>query len=247
VCSSDLEIKRLSISLPRGWVLAYKNHPLAQAKVEISGGLCLDDYHINDILSASDCIGVFNSGVGVLAAAFEKPVYFYGKCFYAADGLNRTWISCDAISRDLIELWAVDREKLLRFFFHLIENVYSFATVKTTVRRDTKGITKTILEEIGYSSIKFPARDRIYTIAPNFDLGRSLLFEPYSYSSWLKRSSAKSSKGLKSAPTKSVSKPAPAKPGPRTAKAAKLRRNPHAFFRDARNPLLRRLKFFFSR
>ncbi|EGR2840371.1 hypothetical protein KZG85_002831 [Vibrio cholerae] len=110
------------------WVVLYKKHPLESGVSSIDGAIRVeDDAHINDLIDLSDRIFLINSGVGCLGLAFNRKVICAGQSFYAGNGLA---VSVETKEEALYEILnksnEPNKEKVYRFYHHLINNVYSF-------------------------------------------------------------------------------------------------------------------------
>lgn len=177
-----LEIHRLSLSLPRDWIMVVKQHPLATEQVALPSALNGDAFHINDLLTAADAVCVYNSGVGLLALAAQKPTFYYGRAFYGLDGLcrrfeNARWL-CDALAQPD----PPDRELMLRFYSYLINDFYSFADWTGSVAKASSTSNKFILERISYRTVRIPGREaRTFAGGTDIDLKRSVLFDRYRF------------------------------------------------------------------
>lgn len=209
-----LEIQKLANRLPRDWVLIYKNHPLARDKFNISGAFAANQFHINDLLEASDAVALFNSGTGLLAMAFNKPVFYYGKSFYAIDGVNYPFVDAASVV-EMLENGAppVDREKIRRFYSYLIEKFYSFAEYSAELAVGSATSMRSKLKSLHYRTLRIPGFDEVVFSKPEAINTNSILFDRYRFYWWHK------SQQQALAPAKALAKPAapvkavtPAKP-----------------------------------
>lgn len=174
-----LELKRLSLSLPRDWVMVYKNHPLAVQKFDLSSAICADQYHVHDILEAASAVALFNSGVGVISMAFNKRVFYYGPCFYAIDGVNEPFIDAEQMAETLRSVAPVDKNKVHQFFNYLLKELYSFADWKADVAAFSNLSNRTKVKDIKFTEVRIPGYAPAIYQYPAFDLRRSVLFDPY--------------------------------------------------------------------
>ena len=161
-------------------LLAYKNHPLNLTSQKIASAICLDQYHINDILDACDAVALFNSGTGILAMAFEKPVFYYGPVFYAIDGVNAQMTSAAQMRKQLSTLTPVDGEKVRRFFRYLTTEFYSFADWKAETKPASHG--KALVPKVHYlyyRSIQIPGQPRVEFAAPSALSKESILMDRF--------------------------------------------------------------------
>lgn len=174
-----LELKRLSLSLPRDWVMVYKNHPLAVQKFNLSSAICADQYHVHDILEAASAVALFNSGVGVISMAFNKRVFYYGPCFYAIDGVNEPFIDAEQMVETLGSVAPVDKNKVHQFFHYLLKELYSFADWEADVAAFSNLSNRTKVKDIKFTEVRIPGYAPAIYQYPAFDLRRSVLFDPY--------------------------------------------------------------------
>lgn len=155
------EIKKIENYLPDDWVLVIKNHPLSVDKYSSEKSINADAFHINDLIEASSTVILFNSGCGLLSMAFEKKVFYYGKCFYAIDGVNSKFQSAEQIYEEIVHGdFSVDMEKVFKFFYFLLFHFYSFAEVENKVV-SSNGAMKNVLTNIFYSALKLPRKETI--------------------------------------------------------------------------------------
>lgn len=174
-----IEVRRLSLMLPPDWVMIIKNHPLALRKADITSAVTADDYHIYDLIEASNAICLFNSGVGLEALAFYKPVFAYGRAFYRIDGLNDRFESAAQVRDSLIDLPVIDPKKVHRFFHHLINTVYSFAD--WSGRLEKKSATSQVfkLESLFFTTLRIDSYPPQTFIKREFNLRRSVIFDRF--------------------------------------------------------------------
>ncbi|WP_076342685.1 glycosyltransferase [Brachymonas chironomi] len=181
------EIRKLESMLPKDWVLVVKNHPLAVEQYESPGVIIADDCHINDLLEVASAVVLFNSGCGVISMAFDKPVFYYGKCFYAIEGVNEFFRDAEYLKNRLSSgEVSVDADKVHQFFYFLLHHFYSFATVENEVVT-VAGVKKNILKSIEYSSIKLPDQGRKYFPVSYALSDNSILLDRYAKSLYLAR------------------------------------------------------------
>lgn len=252
------ELKSLELSLPDDWVLVVKNHPLSTSKYVSPKALDADNFHVHDLIEASDAVVLFNSGCGVLSMAFEKKVFYYGKCFYAIDGVNAKFESAqtfvDILNNDDL---SVDVSKVIKFFYFLLYHFYSFAEVEKEIK--TRGDQKVnVLKRIFFKSICFPDRKRQEYNKPLSLSSESILLDRYQKALYIAKNSPQTAikkqqqSEVKEGPIKKVIvEPKVKRPVVLSAskfiispflgskKKAKLKERPHAFFSDSSNAFLR--------
>lgn len=111
------------------WLVVGKKHPLEKTRPNIKGIYFVsDEIHIYDLLEISDKVCLLNSGVGLLAAMFQKPVIYLGNAFYGFEGLNFEAHSAEQAVELINNNSLFVKPKVLeQFIYHLITKVYSFA------------------------------------------------------------------------------------------------------------------------
>ncbi|MDX1158461.1 glycosyltransferase [Sinorhizobium medicae] len=127
------QIVRVAAELGEDWKVVYKKHPAEVDFRPIPGATSAHDENIYDLLELASAVAVINSGVGVYAMMFGKPLLVFGDAWYAHDGIcfqvNAADDACEIIRGDL----TLDYERLLRFIHYLRFQFYSFG--KMTSRR----------------------------------------------------------------------------------------------------------------
>lgn len=184
------EMHKITILLENtDWKIIYKNHPLTIEKAQFENAINVDEYHIGDILDAADAITLINSGVGVLAAAYEKPVYHFGKAFYTHPSLNKAVSSAEELAEQLQEnLLAVEKDKSIRFISYLINHFYSFASWKRAERKHTDQAKMSISLDIDYKTLRVPnIREIHYENNAPVNLLGSMLFDRYRLDEYIER------------------------------------------------------------
>ena len=183
----------------KGWKVLYKNHPLTLDKVKLDNAICVDDFHINDILEACDCVSLINSGVGVLAMLYNKPVYYFGEAFYAVEGLNKKIANADELSSELESFdFEYDESKAIGFISFLINDFYSFATWKRVERNHTNKAKMSISQDIVYDVLRIKGYEYRFNNQPAIDLRKSFLFDRYRLEDYLYRDQSSSTKPVQS-------------------------------------------------
>jgi hypothetical protein len=140
------ELRNLAATLPPGWRLAVKTHPLETEPLDAPGALNADAHHVDDLLEASDLVWTFNSGVGLLAMLHGRPVLHTGAAFYAVRGVNQPVGTAAEVLACLAQPPGFDTARSLRFLHHLLTRVYSFGEHVTRQKTLTTGgnITETL-------------------------------------------------------------------------------------------------------
>ncbi|EHM03094.1 capsule polysaccharide biosynthesis protein [Acetobacteraceae bacterium AT-5844] len=140
---------------PRRWALVVKKHPLEDDMATVPGAIIAPhDCNVHDLIELADKIVLVNSGVGVLGAAFGKPVIHCGEAFYAAVGMN--WAAkseaqlLELATRDL----QVQQQLPLRFLYHLAKRVYSYGSPSYDRSTDSSGKPISIVKEIIFRELR---------------------------------------------------------------------------------------------
>lgn len=180
------QLMSLAEELPKDWVLVYKNHPLSLEKFECKNTICGDNYHINDLLEASTAVSVFNSGVGLIAQAFLKPVFYYGQCFYKIDGVNYKFNDYNNLILLLKNIRPIDSEKVKKFYFYLSQNFYSYAHWESYTKNKNEKSKVTKIKSINYYIIRIPNYIEKKFKNNKFDIKSSILFNEYKFYNYLK-------------------------------------------------------------
>ena len=175
------QIRQLVESLDDTWRVVYKKHPLEDSGFNIPGAVNVDNYNIRDLISLSDAVVTFNSGTGLTALLYEKPVFVLGNAYYATSGLAKNVSSYREIL-DNLGVNFLNKEAVVRFFHYLVYSFYSFGVfnVREVVMPDT-GSRMTATIGIQPLSIKVPTL-KVFKDFDNsivrYDLS-SLLFDRY--------------------------------------------------------------------
>ncbi len=232
----------------QGWVVLCKKHPLETEILPLQHAQYVpEDTHFIDLLELADAVALINSGVGVYAMMAGKPCFIFGEAFYAFEGINQRASAADPkdFCRQLRELFRVDMEDVYRFIHFLKNSFYSFGVSRNKMRKESDGSLRNITTGIDFYEIRIPSRPpvlyapqgrpQLATAAPLFERFRLDLVQR---------------KLAKLAASASVKRSPPVVKDPKSKRAAKwrkLRLDPHAFFRDAKQPALRALRFLFLR
>jgi hypothetical protein len=149
--------------LPKSeWTVICKNHPLERNLPRIEGVMYADDsVHVHDLLELADKVFLMNSGVGVLAMAFGKPVICAAKAFYDHPGICHS-VETKEEALDLVKREvAVSEEKCKRFIWHLRRRVYSFGQSKYKKTVGADGADRNMVMEIIFESIRFLGSEEV--------------------------------------------------------------------------------------
>jgi hypothetical protein len=96
-----------------------------------------------------------NSGVGLISLAFMKPVICASERFYAHEGLAIPAFDAmhaqELINQDLL----VDKRKVLQFYWHMLNRVYSFGQSNYKKTKASDGTERKIINEILFNKINY--------------------------------------------------------------------------------------------
>lgn len=147
------EIIKTQKSLEQEWIVLVKKHPLEVEKKYADDLFYVeDDTHFKDLIELCDAIALINSGVGVTAMMYEKPLFHFGKAFYSHPAINKELQDHKQLIEHLKgELYQVDSTKVKRFISYLIEDFYSFGNFLTKERIEKDGSKMTITSKIEFT------------------------------------------------------------------------------------------------
>ena len=119
-----------------------------------------------DILELCDSVLLINSGVGVTAMMYQKPVYYFGDIFYGHNSLNRAVSSSQEVANFLMDgSFKVDFEKVKRLISYLVEDFYSFGVFHTRLAKEKDSSKRTITEKIEFYQVKMlPQKSKTQTL-----------------------------------------------------------------------------------
>lgn len=142
------------------YVFLLKKHPLENNYFQTESeyvGYVDQDTNMYDLLELSDAVLLINSGVGLNALTYGKKVITVGESYYCKPGLARRAESIDEIVELLTQKWAVDNEKVLSFFYYLVNSFYTFgaSSYKEIKNKEDSGKTR-LVTRIDFSKVHFP-------------------------------------------------------------------------------------------
>ncbi|MDX1948885.1 MAG: glycosyltransferase [Rickettsiales bacterium] len=131
-----------------------KNHPLTNLKINEKGKniIIVDDINVHKLIDISDATLCYNSGVGLLSAIHNKPVYTLGNSFYSKAGLAKSIKSIDDIKDFLKKRYKIDNlsEKVINYLNWIITEKYSFFSGVDVIKKFSDRAAH------DYSDIKLP-------------------------------------------------------------------------------------------
>ncbi|MCG2574276.1 glycosyltransferase [Acinetobacter sp. ME22] len=141
------------------YVFLLKKHPLETDYFNFSDsnhiGYVSDDTNFYDLIELSDLVMLINSGVGLNALAYLKPVLAFGNAFYAHAGLAKSVESIDDAIEFIKKPIVPEKEQVEKFIYHLIEKVYSFGEFKTELVKQSDGSFRNITRSIYFENINW--------------------------------------------------------------------------------------------
>ncbi|HWN70258.1 MAG TPA: glycosyltransferase [Haliangium sp.] len=245
-------VREVTARLGRKWKVVIKPHPLEDDLPDVPGAIVTRDGNIKDLLDIADAVLLINSGTGLLAMLWEKPVICTGTAFYGHPELSRQAKTADEVLSVLASNWRPSREKTLRFLHYLVEELYSFGELQTRDVLMPDGSRMTATTNIAYRVIRgLPGGELRLHDGKRLEIDRgSILFDRYRGDE--RQGGPRLSEGKASAPRDGRGEgPAGSWSGSawgpsRVAtnfkvvrKLRKLGRDPVRFFADSRSPLLR--------
>lgn len=144
---------------PHEWFIVVKKHPLEpgfpKSMKQPDNMLLVDtEYHIHDLLSIANKILLINSGVGLLAMLFRKPVIHMGEAFYSHPTINIHATDSQAVVKALESDFKVKEDDVIKFIHYLKNDFYSFAKAKYKNRVEKDGSSRSILENLEFYQIR---------------------------------------------------------------------------------------------
>lgn len=151
---------------PHEWFIVVKKHPLESGfpstMKQVDNMLLVDkEYHIHDLISIANKILLINSGVGLLAMLFRKPVIHMGEAFYSHPTINIHASDSQAVVKALETNFHVNEEDIVKFIYYLKNHFYSFAKAKYRNRVEKDGSSRSILENLEFYQIRGINKDKV--------------------------------------------------------------------------------------
>lgn len=148
---------------PAEWAVVIKKHPLEQDIPPISNVFVAPaDTHIYDLIELSEKVLLVNSGTGVLAMAFEKPVIYCGTPFYRAVDVNYQANSAEEALQLVQEKLSFDTDRAQRFLHHLWRRVYSFgSSFYDKIKKDDNS-SLTLVKKIMFREVRGLTESPVY-------------------------------------------------------------------------------------
>lgn len=174
------QVTAFCANLPDGVTVCVKKHPLETDPLPGKNYINVDTTNIYDLLEACDYVWTFNSGVGVLALLYNKPVLHTGMAFYSFDGMNCRVRTIADIRRELSAAMIVDRERAIRFIHYLRFEFYSFGEHMTRAVKMADGSNMTATLDILYETLRFEGKSNSFVQRKSAECSwESILFDRY--------------------------------------------------------------------
>ena len=107
------------------WLFLIKSHPLDWHNFDETDNIVRADFfHYKDCVAVADAVVCINSGVGLQALAWAKPVYTLGHSYYAQKGLA-TFSTVASLQRDLEDEHLPNYNSVRQFFSFLVNEFYT--------------------------------------------------------------------------------------------------------------------------
>lgn len=104
----------------------YKNHPLGKyLSIETENLRCGDNIHFKDCIKYSNAIITINSGVGLQAMLYSKPVFLCGDAFYEFEEINVKTKSLKDLHHQIRNDYRPNEHLIFKFLSWLTNNFYS--------------------------------------------------------------------------------------------------------------------------
>lgn len=171
-------VEDVAKNIDSSWKVVVKKHPL-EDEVKPIENIIYSSHNIKDLLESSDALLLINSGVGLLAMLWEKPVFYCGEVFYGDDRINKNVTTKDELFNHLKNNFKPNKDTIYKYLYYLLEEFYSFGnfTTKEISWQDSGRMTLTtdidfykirniIDEKINFSHYKKP---KISYNSPLFD------------------------------------------------------------------------------
>lgn len=154
-------VQDVANKLPKNWILLYKNHPLEPEKNKVENGICVDEFHINDLLEICDCVLLMNSGCGILAALYGVPVLHCSIAQYDNEKFNRYISTTEEVLFYLKNPFKVEEKYIFRFLHYLVFEFYSFAENIYSKEKPNKP------SRLLFRKIVYPGKPELYYLRTN--------------------------------------------------------------------------------
>jgi predicted glycosyltransferase involved in capsule biosynthesis len=253
------EINAIASKIGKEWVVVCKVHPLEE-EILINESdnvrVIANDAHFKDLLRISDAVALINSGVGVYALMFGKPVFVFGSAFYNHPGLCQDVRGADELLDKLEKCTKPDEEKVFRFIHHLVNRVYSFGRIYSEKKKDFSGNNHRVTRYVDFSSVRINSLvvcEKEVRDTPVYPM-KSPVYDRYRF--WIDNVKNTVTKSKNANKSEAAMQPKSSNRSDKNAKAdqaeraikkrLKLKRDPYLYFYDAKNPASRYIRFFFK-
>jgi predicted glycosyltransferase involved in capsule biosynthesis len=225
-------VQEVANQLSDEYVVVVKKHPLEDEAAELEN-VIYTNANIKDLLELSDYVMLINSGVGLLAMLWNKPVLYCGDVFYNDDRINKQVLSVEEVLKTIAGDFQANKDVVYKFLYFLIEEFYSFGKFTTKEIPWEDGGRMTVTTDIDFYHIRNISDVKLdFYIGSEIRIKRdSILFDRYN--------------SVQKVVTKTVhvssskQKIGTPKEGDKNKKIKKLKENPKRFFSESKYSSLR--------
>lgn len=153
-------VEDVAKNIDSNWRVVVKKHPL-EDEVKPIENIIYSSHNIKDLLDSSDALLLINSGVGLLAMLWEKPVFYCGEVFYGDDRINKNITTKEELFYHLKNSFKPNKDTIYKYLYYLLEEFYSFGnfTTKEITWQDSGRMTLTT--DIDFYKIRNIVEDKI--------------------------------------------------------------------------------------
>lgn len=257
------QLRNLIKNSPSEYCYIVKKHPLTNTPMKWDGAIIGDGYHIHDLIKLSDCIITYNSGTGIIARAFGKPVITFGPTSYTDPYFTYQANTADDVIEILnVGLKEISEEKILRYFSYLVNEFYSFAKFNQIKERKIENATLRYPSQISYYKINLPFATKNKFCDKYLIPSQGNIFKRFFWTFNLNEIKTKTTnkntnetkektinKAMQKSPSKNMETSSISKKQMQNRKQRlfnKLKNDPYNYFNDSQFPI-RWMRFFFSK
>lgn len=142
----------------RRFAVVVKKHPLEdESNLGSDDGVIVapENANVYDLIEMSERVVTLNSGVGLLAMLFNRPVAICGEAYYAAEGVNVCVETTEALVEACQAAPEFNEDVRDRFLHHLLTRVYSFGASRYDETISGAGKRIRIAREVIFDRLSF--------------------------------------------------------------------------------------------
>ncbi len=138
-------------------IFLVKNHPVESKKMRNGQNIkIVDNYHYKDCIKYSDIVLTINSGVGLQAMMWKKPVIIVGNAFYQQDEVNQKANNIKEVQDYILNPMTPNNLKTRKFLYYLKFKYYTECIMKSI------GVGRSTITEV--KKIRFEAPESFLNI-----------------------------------------------------------------------------------